>query len=226
MGKWILLFFMLGLLSCGSRDTLAPVVESHWSPFNVSKHIVKKGETLYAIAFKYDADYRQLAKSNNLRSPYTLSVGQVINLRSSRSKSHQLNSTPKQVKRTFKHGRYRKNHWLWPAKGRIVSYFSPKRGQKGINIAGKKGDKIYASTSGVVAYSGRGLANYGNLIIIKHDNYYLTAYGNNSRNLVSEGDRVKAGQVIAEMGVIGRKYYGVHFEIRKRGQPVNPTSYL
>ena len=85
---------------------------------------------------------------------------------------------------------------------------------------------MHASSSGVVAYAGSGLAGYGNLIIIKHNNEFLTAYGNNARNLVREGQRVSSGQIIAEAGVIERKYYGVHFEIRKRGVPVNPLNYL
>ncbi|MDF1756904.1 MAG: peptidoglycan DD-metalloendopeptidase family protein [Legionellaceae bacterium] len=226
MSKWILLLLILGLQSCGPRDTLAPVVESIWNPVDstASRHIVKKGDTLYSIAFRYDADYRQLAKSNNLRSPYILSIGQVINLK---QKIYRTPSPPVQLSnRKAKIVSNSKDTWRWPAKGKVASRFAPKQGKKGINISGKKGQKIYASTNGVVAYAGNGLTNYGNLIIIKHNNSFLTAYGNNARNLVAEGDHVKSGQVIAEMGVIGRKYYGVHFEIRKKGQPVNPLRYL
>jgi lipoprotein NlpD len=98
--------------------------------------------------------------------------------------------------------------------------------RKGIDIAGRKGDKVYAAQSGIVAYAGSGLANYGNLIIIKHPNNYLTAYGNNARNLVKEGQYVNSGQVIAEMGIINHQYYGLHFEIRQQGKPLNPLLFL
>lgn len=116
--------------------------------------------------------------------------------------------------------------WYWPTKGKVFSEFSPEQGKKGIDIAGKKGDKIHAARDGIIAYAGSGLGGYGNLIIIKHDNLFLTAYGNNLTNLVSEGERVRAGQVIANMGIIDRKFWGVHFEIRKMGKPINPLFYL
>lgn len=85
---------------------------------------------------------------------------------------------------------------------------------------------MYAAADGVVAYSGNGLSGYGNLIIIKHNGQFLTAYANNLKNKVEEGQKVKAGQIIAEMGIIDRQFWGVHFEIRKSGQPVNPMLYL
>ena len=108
----------------------------------------------------------------------------------------------------------------------MVATFVPQQGKKGIDIAGSKGQKIQAAAGGVVAYAGSGLSGYGNLIIIKHNNQYLTAYGNKLRNLVKEGQHIRAGQTIAEMGVVDRRYWGVHFEIRKAGIPVNPLSYL
>ena len=108
----------------------------------------------------------------------------------------------------------------------MVTGFIPAQGKKGINIACRKEDKVRAASSGVVAYAGSGLAGYGNLIIIKHNNEYLTAYGNNARNLVSEGQRVNSGQIIAVAGMVDHKYWGVHFEIRKAGKPVNPLIYL
>ena len=116
--------------------------------------------------------------------------------------------------------------WLWPVRGRVVTSFIPDQGKKGINIASKKGEKVHAASGGIVAYAGSGLSGYGNLIIIKHNNEYLTAYGNNVRNIVAEGQHVKTGQVIAEVGVMDHQYWGVHFEIRKRGIPVNPLNYL
>lgn len=121
---------------------------------------------------------------------------------------------------------YLSHRWIWPVKGRVVTNFFPEQGKKGIDIAGQKGKQIVAAAAGQVAYSGSGLSGYGNLIIIKHEGQFLTAYGNNLKNYVKEGQKVKAGTVIAEIGMIGRKFWGVHFEIRKAGQPVNPMRYL
>jgi lipoprotein NlpD len=243
---WLLLLLFL-IVGCGKQTTLAPVVELKWHSQNTRQatHVVRRGETLYAIAFRYDKDYRQLATYNHLRSPYALRVGQVIRLQylSRRNKAYYApvktakNTQPirRPVRRVAPHASPRPRtqvatgnsvHWIWPAKGRVASNFFPAQGKKGIDIAGKKGDSVYAAAGGVVAYSGSGLSGYGNLIIIKHEGQFLTAYGNNLRNRVTEGQKVKAGQIIAEMGIVGRKFWGVHFEIRKAGQPVNPMSYL
>lgn len=234
------LLFLIILAGCGSRDNLAPVTELKSQAFSRSpnRHIVHRGETLYAIAFGYDTDFRQLARLNNLRPPYKLRVGQVLNVRAgTRPNTAKARYVPRAtyVRPRPQQGRiasssvrtnYGSGTWYWPVKGRVVTSFIPNQGKKGINIASNKGEKVHAASSGVVAYAGSGLAGYGNLIIIKHNNQYLTAYGNNAKNLVSEGQRVNTGQVIAEVGVIDRKYWGVHFEIRKMGTPVNPLNYL
>jgi lipoprotein NlpD len=95
-----------------------------------------------------------------------------------------------------------------------------------MNIVGNAGDPIYAAAGGKVVYSGNGLRGYGNLIIIKHNSQFLTAYAHNQKNLVSEGQQVNAGQVIAEMGKTGSRRIMLHFEIRREGLPVNPADYL
>ena len=236
-----LILAALCLMSCGERNTLAPVSEVRWQPYanQSGRHIVRRGETLYAIAFRYDTDYRKLARLNRLRPPYALRVGQVLRVQNGVRFSRPLNHSVRRanVSRVYKpqakKPMYTPLHWFshgkgwqWPVHGLIVTTFVPTQGKKGINIACKKGDRIRASSSGVVAYAGSGLQGYGNLIIIKHDNEFLTAYGNNAKNLVREGQRVNAGQEIAEAGVVERKYWGVHFEMRKRGIPVNPLNYL
>lgn len=240
--------FLLALLlaGCGSRSDLAPVVELKWQPQNPNQttHKVLRGETLYAVAFRYDQDYRQLAALNHLHSPYALRVGQIIRLQGAASRTparydYHARTKPVYTARNTPSARpinpsyqsawarpARYQSWLWPVNGRVATQFIPQQGKKGIDIAGMKGEKIRASSGGVVAYAGSGLSGYGNLIIIKHNNQFLTAYGNNLRNMVHEGQQVKAGQVIAEMGVIDRRFWGVHFEIRKAGKPVNPLSYL
>jgi lipoprotein NlpD len=119
------------------------------------------------------------------------------------------------------------SRWLWPAKGRVIRGWSPTDPSRdGIDIAGREGDPVKASAAGTVVYSGNGLIGYGELIIVKHDERWLSAYGHNRKRLVAEGDVVKAGQQIAELGRNDRNEQVVHFEIRSNGRPVNPMDYL
>ena len=113
----------------------------------------------------------------------------------------------------------------WPIKGRVLKRFSPSR-NKGIDIAGKLGQPVKATEAGKVAYGGQGLIGFGKLLIIKHNDAYLSAYANNSRLLVNEGEHVEKGQAIAEVGRVGSKRMSLHFEIRKNGKPVNPLKLL
>lgn len=120
-------------------------------------------------------------------------------------------------------------NWQWPAKGELIQTFSASStsvGKKGIQISGNTGDAILAAADGAVVYSGNSLVGYGNLVIVKHNETYLTAYAHNRRVLVKEGDKVNKGQKIAEMGSSGTDRNKLHFEIRKEGQPVNPLLYL
>ena len=112
----------------------------------------------------------------------------------------------------------------WPAKGKVTDDFSDKN--KGIDIAGKVGEPVLAASDGKVVYAGNSLRGYGNLVIVKHDNTYLTAYAHNSKLLVKEGDTVRKGQKIAEMGDTDTTSVKLHFELRVNGKPVNPTPYL
>jgi lipoprotein NlpD len=117
--------------------------------------------------------------------------------------------------------------WRWPADGSVVgSYAAGDQTRQGIDIAGKAGDPVRAAADGAVVYSGNGLIGYGELIIIKHSPSFLSAYGHNSKRLVKEGDRVKAGQVIAEMGSSSASRDSLHFEIRRNGKPANPIDFL
>ena len=117
--------------------------------------------------------------------------------------------------------------WSWPARGQLLARFQSNGSlNKGIDIAGQLGEPVRAASDGAVVYAGRGLIGYGDMIIIKHDETYLSAYAHNSRLLVKEGDQVKVGQVIAEMGSSGTDRVKLHFEIRRKGQPVDPLAYL
>ena len=119
------------------------------------------------------------------------------------------------------------NTWVWPVKGNILSHFSASAiDRQGIDIKGKKGAKVVASRGGTVVYSGSGMRTYGRLVIIKHNERFLSAYAYNSKLLVKENDTVKPGQAIALMGVSNQGVAKLHFEIRNNGKPVNPLKYL
>jgi len=117
--------------------------------------------------------------------------------------------------------------WVWPAKGKLLRTFSDNdNARKGLDIGNRSGVPVRAAAAGLVVYSGSGLVRYGKLIIIKHNDTYLSAYAHNRRLLVKEGQSVKAGQVIAEMGNSGTEHVMLHFEIRRNGMPVDPLRYL
>jgi lipoprotein NlpD len=117
--------------------------------------------------------------------------------------------------------------WQWPTSGEIVGrYVSGDQTRQGIDIAGRSGQEVRASADGVVVYSGAGLVGYGELIIVKHSEEWLSAYAHNSQRLVGEGTRVSAGQVIAKMGRTGAPRDMLHFEIRRNGKPIDPLQQL
>lgn len=116
--------------------------------------------------------------------------------------------------------------WTWPTTGKVIAAFTDGNGSKGMQIAGKIGQPVYASAAGRVVYSGSGLRGYGNLVIIKHNQTYLSAYAHNNALLVKEGESVTRGQKIAEMGNSDTDRVKLHFEIRRLGKPVDPSRYL
>ncbi len=116
--------------------------------------------------------------------------------------------------------------WRWPADGKLTSRYKSGDAIPGIEIAGKSGDAVRAAADGVVVYSGNGLVGYGELVIIKHNDSFLSAYGHNRKRLVKEGQRVTSGQQIAEMGSTGASSNELEFQIRKNGSPVDPLDYL
>jgi len=224
------------LCGCSTSTHIAPVTELKWHSHlsNQRIHIVTRGETLYSIAFRYDKDYRQLARYNQVMSPYLLHVGQIIRLDNSQLGfkhayvAHYTKKVAHAIQPRIRPLVTKNNNssWRWPAKGVVKVNFQPQNGKKGIDIAGKRGQGVYASQEGIVAYAGNGIAGYGNLIIIQHKGQFLTAYAHNERNIVHEGQHVKALQRIADMGKVNGRYWGVHFEIRRAGQPINPLNYL
>ena len=117
------------------------------------------------------------------------------------------------------------DRWSWPAEGKVSRAYSAER-HKGIDLVGERGSPVKATAAGVVVYAGTGVTGYGALLIVKHNDTYLSAYGHNDALLVAEGQQVDAGQVIARMGSTSSDSVKLHFEIRRNGRPVNPTSLL
>ena len=193
---------------------------------------VRYGDTLFSIARRYHLGCRQLINANHLKPPYALQAGQTLFLSAvswvkkpapPRTSAHSIHSSPSKMPRLGKNPD--NSQWRWPLPGKVVEGFSPQRG-KGITISGHQRERIIASAAGVVVYSGAGLSGPGRMIIIRHADSFLTAYDNAARNFVVEGQRVRAGQVIAEAGVVDGRFFGVYFEIRKSGKPLNPRLYL
>lgn len=225
--SFIACLFCFVITACDNGDNFAPVTDlSSIEPIPSSgAHRVTRGETLYEIAWRYGLDYRYLSQRNQIPSPFTIRVGQVIYLnQASVNKNVSLLPPPAQLKiqHDEKEPNYSSSGWTWPAKGKIITNYSAVN--KGINITNSAGEPIRAAAAGKVVYAGSGLRGYGNLIIIKHNSLYLSAYAHSRRVLVKDGDWIKQGQKIAEMGNTGSDKVMLHFEIRRAGKPINPLS--
>lgn len=233
-GRFIgcLIAFSFLLSACGGRYasyTPARILE------NPDSHVVSAGETLYSISWQYGYDYRRVAKWNGIDSPYTIYPGQRIRLTAApaprrdgepEGESKVTKVRPPQTGGEQPRASSAVIKWRWPTEGEVVRTFKENaRGKKGIEIAGKDGQPIRAAASGRVVYSGNGLKGYGNLVIIKHDEQYLSAYAYNSQLLVEENDSVEHGQQIAKMGA-GADGAALHFEIRRTGRSVDPLTFL
>ncbi len=234
-------------------------------PVYFGQHVVRKGDTLYSIAWRYGREMRGLAKENGIKAPYVIVPGQKISLE---RKLNASNTNLKNVKigskgrdnvtkrkesmRDGKNVTKNKNtkdikniNWQWPHLGPILATYSldgsartsrssgMKKGKsaagtlnKGVDITGTLGSPIYAAADGEVVYAGNGLLGYGNLVIINHNETYLSAYAHNQRILVKEGQKIIKGRKIAEMGSSDSKQVMLHFEIRRNGEPVDPMKYL
>lgn len=271
---------------------------------------VRKGDTMFLIAYIAGMDVKELAAMNNMQEPYTLKVGQVLKVNGGsaqsasnsvsngassatstaknsvakvtepavtytqaangtqygsdgtvtgpvkatagsaasavnsaatsasnsannavKSGSATVQSTTKNVTSSVSNSSFKATSsnisWRWPTKGNVIQGFSSKDGgNKGIDISGSRGQAIYASAAGRVVYAGNALRGYGNLIIIKHNDDYLSAYAHNENMLVKDQQSVSAGQKIATMGSSGSNNVKLHFEIRYKGKSVDPMRYL
>ncbi|MDX1594010.1 MAG: peptidoglycan DD-metalloendopeptidase family protein [Gammaproteobacteria bacterium] len=265
------LLAMLLLAACGPPPPAPVANRTVGAGPPPSVYSVRRGDTLYSIAWAYGLDYRQVAAWNGIGAPYTIYPGQKLDLREPAVRRpappprraeapapaakpppvRPAPATPPPAKRptppaprpspppasrtTAKTDPGAPDEtrdvggvtWRWPVRGRLFRTFSasdPTR--KGIDIVGSEGQPVYAASGGKVVYSGDGLVGYGNLIIIKHGNRYLSAYGHNRELLVREGDLVAPGQLIAKMGRVDNDRAMLHFEIRRHGKPIDPLRLL
>ena len=205
-----------------------------WNP---DAYIVQQGDTLYGIAFAHGLDHRNLARWNDLQLNQPIYPGDELMLTAPETGSKPIRETkPKPSGRKEKVPKPTpvapaKIHptpvWRWPTKGVLVAKFGDQNAVgKGVDIRGREGVPIVAAAPGKVMYAGSGLIGYGKLIIIKHNESYLSAYGYNRRLLAKQGDTVTTGQQIAEMGMGPGKQSILHFEIRVNGKAVDPLRYL
>lgn len=244
--------FALALAATGCTELVrwpermdSPAVRRHEQIPADGQYTIRSGDTMYSIAFRYQLDFRELAAWNDVGSDYLIHPGQQIRLTPPPAgEGGGIRTTP--LPPSAPPGRpttpiiatppparakplppaeiVTRVEWRWPTAGAVVKPFAD--GGKGIDIGGATGQPVYAAAPGKVVYSGGALKGYGELIIIKHDDVHLSAYGYNRRRLVGEGATVAAGQPIAELGLGPEQKPTLHFEIRKRGKPVDPAGYL
>ena len=239
---------LLGAHGC-STPARVPIADLTAEASRPLVRIVQPGETLYVLAWEAGIDYRVIARANGLKHPYRVVPGQRIRISTLGDQTHGAPRPRKVIVSTvraksFKSTRLKPDKgtnesdnppanaektqrtWLWPAQGKVLRRFTSREESNGIEIGGKEGTLIRASANGKVVYAGSGLRGYGNLLILKHDNQFLSAYAHNRRLLVKENDTIVAGMEIAEMGKKNSGRPRLHFEIRKNGKPVDPLNYL
>ena len=262
-----------------------PTSASRGASSGATTYVVRRGDTLYGIAFRHGLDYRDVAALNRIPAPYTIYPGQRLSLRAGTRSAATSRGTSSRPPAAVASGGARATRpvstprptgsptpvasgtsgartgpapmippplpttptppptapmatvpgagaisptgWRWPTQGTLIGRFAagdPKR--QGVDIAGTAGQAVVAAADGTVVYSGAGLVGYGELIIVKHSDEWLSAYAHNRRRLVVEGTVVKGGQPIAERGRSGTSRDMLHFEVRRNGKPVDPLTVL
>lgn len=231
------------IIGCSSQSHLAPVSSSApIKSYRVTTHVVSPGETLYGIAWRYNLDFRALAVANSMSTSTPLRVGQRLSLDTTQVVKNSVQKTkPKAAKRAVVvknetqqpkrlstvSNKVVSSDWSWPLTSAPSNTLVTKSSlNKALDIRGRLGDSVIATAAGVVVYAGDGLRGYGNLVIVKHSDQWLSAYGNNRKIVVKEGQTIKAGQQLAELGVDETNNAVLHFEIRKNGAPIDPTSLI
>lgn len=233
-------WLIFALANAGCSTYPAPVSSLNQPPsIRITTHQVAAGDTLYSIAWRYDLNVQNLAAANGIGQPYDIALGQVLSLdtpkaqpsgikparttsnaaATSAAPAPQLRKAPVKSKPTV----YSTNlSWQWPVKGKQVKKYDSKNLRKGVIVKAVSGAAVRPAASGNVVYAGDGLRGYGKLVIIKHSEVLLSAYGYNEKIMVKEGQTVKTTEIISKLGSKGTLY----FEIRKDGYPVNPSAYI
>lgn len=194
-----------------------------------SPFVIKKGQRILVVA--PEPGTRQNNKSEGAARPKKSSKPMLrdVVLKGNRGKTDKKGETvARSMRKSSKTNRTRPLQWHWPTKGGklLQTFDADDPGKRGLDITGRSGQPVYSASSGRVVYSGGGLPRYGKLIIVKHDDIYLSAYAHNKELLVEEGDVVRVGQVIARMGNSGTGRVKLHFEIRRNGRAINPLRVL
>jgi len=244
---------------------------------NSQQYTVRKSDTLFSIAYRFEIDYRKLASANQIKSPFLIFPGQILDLNAAQliedsqvdititvvnlpkdfiapieeivatkveevpppiiiekpevsiNNTAQSDTSQKSVNKPTTPTPPNKDTsgWFWPSNGNIVRTFSTTNDiNKGIDIQGIKGESVVAAATGTIVFAGAGPLGYGQLLIVQHDNQWLSAYSNLERIIVKEKQIVKASEVIAEIGNDRSGNSILHFEIRRLGKPVDPMLYL
>lgn len=230
--RWLFILIFISALLTGCSSKKPSNTTRSTGTFNGKVYVVKKGDTLSKISRMTGSSVGELARQNNISAPYTISVGQRISIpgkRNQRVATKTVSSTQRSSTKSIAKSAapVKDRCWLWPTQGSVITPFSARDGgNKGLDIAGNRGQAIYAAAPGTVVYVGNQLRGYGNLVMIKHDDNYITAYAHNETMLVKNGDKVKAKQKIATMGSSGAASVRLHFQIRYRATAIDPARYL
>lgn len=208
-------------------------------------YTVKAGDTLIRIGLDQGQNWRDIARWNSLERPYTIEIGQVLRVAppqgavasstvvgkplppAGSATTSSAPASPSASPAPSKEPGAEADDiaFAWPVNGQVIAGFDEVK-NKGVDLAGSAGDAVLAAADGRVVYAGSGLRGYGNLIILKHNNTYLTAYAHNQTLLVKEDQNVRKGQKIAEMGNTDADRVKLHFEVRRQGKPVDPQKFL
>ena len=204
-------------------------------------YTVQRGDTLMRIGLDNGQAWRDLVRWNNLSNPDVIEVGQILRVAppgaavdgpgvvvrpvTMSGDNSSAVSPAKPLATQPVAGNDEGLGFIWPSNGSLIGGFDESK-NKGLDISGKAGDAVMASADGQVVYAGAGLRGYGNLIILKHNNTFLTAYAHNQKLLVKEDQKVRKGDKIAEMGSTDADRVKLHFEVRRQGKPVDPAKFL
>lgn len=202
------------LIACGTQ------------PIGSGTYTVRSGDTLYSIAMRHGVAVRELARLNNIGNDYRIHPGQVLRLSKTVAPARPATPGTTTATRPAVVAPYSNIKWSWPALSPDFAATTRPNGGVGLVINGRNGQDIITAATGRVVYTGSGLLGYGQLIIVKHDDVYLSAYGHLGSVLVREGEQLAAGQKIATMGNGPAGGAMLYFEIRVNGQPTDPLRLL